>query len=132
MKRRVSFLALLVLIATAGAAGAGPCTPIKSVPTVITTQGVHCLTQNLTTGITSGNAITVGTNTVTVDLNGFTHGHTRSADVNGIAATGRRNVTVTNGTIRGFRRGVSILTSEGTVMERVCADQNELSGFVVG
>jgi hypothetical protein len=132
MKVLTSLLVLLVVVAGAGVAGAGPCTPITSVPTVITTQGVHCLTQNLTTGITSGNAITVGVNNVTVDLNGFTLAHTGSADVNGIAATGRHNVTVTNGTIRGFRRGVNILTSEGTVIEGVRADQNELSGFVVG
>jgi hypothetical protein len=132
MRVLASLLVLLVVVAVAGVAGAGPCTPITSVPTVITTQGVHCLTQNLTTGITSGSAITVATNNVTVDLNGFTLEHTGSADVNGIAATGRHNVTVTNGTIRGFRRGVNILSSEGTVIEGVRADQNELSGFVVG
>jgi len=132
MKVLTALLVPLVVVAVAGVAGAGPCTPITSVPTVITTQGVHCLTQNLTTGITSGSAITVATNNVTVDLNGFTLEHTGSANVDGIAATGRQNVTVTNGTVRGFRRGITIQSSEGAVIEGVRADQNELSGFVVG
>jgi len=123
---------LLAIVAGPARAADGPCTPITSLPRTITTGGVYCLTQSLTTGITSGNAITVNANNVTLDLNGFTLEHTGSADVNGIAATGRQNVTITNGTVRGFRRGVNIQTSESAVIEGVRADQNELSGFVVG
>src|SRR4029079_17155739 len=41
-------------------------TTIASLPAVISTQGVFCLTHDLNTAITSGNAITVNANNVTI------------------------------------------------------------------
>lgn len=38
------------------------CTEITSLPAVITTQGVYCFTDNLSTNITSGSAIEIQTN----------------------------------------------------------------------
>src|SRR5436190_3292229 len=45
-------------------------TVIASLPAVITTQGVFCLTHDLTTAITSGTAIDIQVNNVTIDCNG--------------------------------------------------------------
>ena len=47
------------------------CTAITSPPYVIATQGVYCLTGNLSTSITTGSAIEIQANNVTLDLNGF-------------------------------------------------------------
>src|SRR5690606_24652633 len=44
---------------------------IDSVPATISTQGVWCLRKDLSTNITSGNAITIATNNVTIDCNDF-------------------------------------------------------------
>ncbi len=44
---------------------------IDSVPATITTQGTWCLRKNLATNITTGNAITIATNNVTIDCNDF-------------------------------------------------------------
>src|SRR4249919_995356 len=46
-------------------------TTIASLPTVISAQGVYCLTHDLATAITSGDAIDVQTNNVTIDCNGY-------------------------------------------------------------
>jgi len=47
-----------------------PRTPISSVPFIITQPGSYYLTTNVT--VSSGSAITIATNNVTLDLNGFT------------------------------------------------------------
>src|SRR4029079_11936992 len=46
-------------------------TVIASLPTVISTQGVYCLTHDLATNITAGKAIDIQTNNVTIDCNGY-------------------------------------------------------------
>jgi hypothetical protein len=133
MKRRVSFLALLVLLAAVGAAGAGPCTPISSLPAIITTQGVYCFTQHLATSITTGNAIDVQVNNVTIDLNGFTLdgiGAGLATQTSGIYANKRQNVTVINGTIRGFLMAVFFEDlGEGHVVERIRAERNTFTAI---
>src|SRR5436853_6905176 len=45
-------------------------TPISSAPFTITNPGSYYVTTNLT--VSSGNAVTIATNDVTLDLNGFT------------------------------------------------------------
>ena len=44
---------------------------VTSLPAVITTQGTWCLTADLATAMTSGVAITIATNNVTIDCNNF-------------------------------------------------------------
>src|SRR6266851_7708628 len=67
---------LVMLVLGMGAAGAGAetvdCTPLTTLPAVITVQGVHCLTGDLSTPAASGSAIDIQVNNVVVDLNGFT------------------------------------------------------------
>src|ERR1035437_5568765 len=78
-----------------------PRTPISSAPFTITTPGSYYLTTNLT--ITSGDAITIGANGVTLDLNGFTIASTAaSATGSGIYInSGLRNLAILNGFIQG-------------------------------
>ena len=84
------------------------CTPITSLPAVITVQGIYCFTGHLSTGMTSGNAIDIQTNNVVLDLNGFKLGGLAAGPGTfavGIHVDDRRNITIKNGTVRGFFRG---------------------------
>ena len=84
---------------------------IETLPAVITTQGTWCLRRDLATSLNSGTAITVQTNNVTIDCNGFKLGGLGGgedmAEV-GIGAFERRRVTIRRCTIRGFETGVDL------------------------
>jgi len=76
-------------------------TPISSAPFTISVPGSYYLTTNLT--VSAGDAITIATNGVSLDLNGFTITSTApSATGYGILInTGLRNLTIMNGFIQG-------------------------------
>ena len=78
-----------------------PRTPISAAPFTINNSGSYYLTTNLT--VAGGNAITIATNGVTLDLGGFTIASTAaSATGTGILLnSGLRNLTIQNGFIRG-------------------------------
>src|SRR5688572_10806481 len=85
---------------------------ITSLPVTISTQGTWCLTQNLSTAITVGVAITVAANNVTIDCNDFKVGGLAggiSTNALGIAAVNALNTTIRNCGIRGFVEGVRII-----------------------
>jgi len=102
---------------------------ITSLPVTITTQGVWCMDRDLATAISSGVAITVATNNVTIDCNRFKLGGLAAGPGTtavGIAASSRLNVTVRNCNIRGFFYGVSIGLGGGHVVEHSRFDGNRL------
>src|SRR4249920_3466180 len=69
---------------------------ITSLPAVITTQGTWCLKQDLATTVTSGSAITINTNNVTIDCNDFKLGGLGAGLAtlaNGIYSLNRVNAT---------------------------------------
>jgi hypothetical protein len=78
-----------------------PRTPISAAPFTISAPGSYYLTTNLT--VATGNAITIATNGVTLDLGGFTIASTAaSATGYGILINrGLRNLTIVNGFIQG-------------------------------
>jgi hypothetical protein len=78
-----------------------PRTPISSAPFTITNAGSYYLTANLT--VSTGNAITIAANGVTLDLGGFTISSTAAgATGQGIRLnSGLRNLTILNGFIQG-------------------------------
>jgi hypothetical protein len=113
--------------------GNSTCTPITSLPNTITTPGVYCLTSDLATNVTSGNAIEIVTDNVVINLNGHTlDGQTAGlgTSTNGIYAYQRQNITIRNGTVRGFLFGIYLkddspyMTSQGHIIEDIRADQN--------
>jgi hypothetical protein len=137
-------VALLLSALLALALGAAParaetvnCTAITSVPTIITVQGIYCFTGHLATAITSGNAIDIQTNNVIVDLNGFKLGGLAAGagtTAIGIHALDRQNVTIKNGTVRGYLRGIQLETagaSQGHIVEDIRADLNKFVGIEV-
>lgn len=132
------FVLALVLGASATQAELINCTPITTLPAVITVQGVYCFKGNLATGMASGNAIEIKTNNVLLDLNGFKLGGLSAGlgtNTFGIYALDRQNITIRNGTIRGFRQGIVLEdgpASQGHVVEDIRADQNTQVGIHVG
>lgn len=104
--------------AAQGGQSYGNCTNfITSVPAVIDTPGTWCFNQDLSTALTSGNAITVSADDVTLDCNdfkldGLAAGAATTA--NGIGGNGNRlNVTVRRCNIRGFYFGIYLVGSGG-------------------
>src|ERR1051325_6278239 len=97
----IGALALMTIgLSTPVAAETVNCTAITGLPAVISTQGVYCLTRTLSTDITEGTAITIISNNVVLDLNGFTvaGGAGLGTLAVGIGAFDARNVTIRNGT----------------------------------
>ncbi|HTR40940.1 MAG TPA: hypothetical protein VMH87_04940 [Pseudomonadales bacterium] len=77
-----------------------PRTPISSAPFTITQPGAYYLTTNVM--VSSGNGITIATNGVALDLDGFTI-FSSAALANGIGISinsGLRNITIANGFIQ--------------------------------
>src|SRR5438105_1847117 len=87
---------------------------VDAVPIAITTQGIWCLKQNISTAATNIIAIDIQTNNVTIDCHGFKLGNlgagtgTASTGVN--ASNGLANIGVRNCTIQGFKNGIAIGT----------------------
>jgi hypothetical protein len=140
--RGLALAAMLLLAAHArpAAAETRTCTAVPSLPYTIATQGTYCLTDDLTTAITTGNAITITANNVVLDLNGHRlsglPGGT-GTEAYGIYASKRQNITIHNGTIRGFYVGVFLdddapyTSSQGHVIEDVRTDQATAAGISV-
>jgi hypothetical protein len=76
-------------------------TPISVAPFTISTSGSYYLTQNL--AVTTGSGITISSDDVTLDLNGFTISSTANpASGSGVSLSGtRKNIQIKNGGIKG-------------------------------
>lgn len=139
MKRFITLIALATaLMFTPARAETIECTVIDSIPFIITVQGIYCLKGNLASGLASGDMITVATNNVTIDMNGFKLGGLAAGTgttAHGIFALDRRNITIRNGSIRGFHRGIHLqgnpATSSGHLLEDLRLDGNTFIGAQV-
>jgi len=128
--KRLLFALLMSILATSIQAETINCTPITSVPATITAQGIYCLTGNLVTSQSSGNAITINAPNVTIDLNGWKVGGSgagASTQAYGIYSTAN-NVTIKNGIVRGFFWGID-LTGNGAVVQDMLVDSNTYVGI---
>lgn len=132
----LAMAALFSLFASEARAETAECTEIVSIPTVITEQGVYCFKRHQVTSMTSGSAIEIQADNVVIDLNGWKLGgsaagkETRSI---GIFAVNRKNITIRNGSIRGFQFAINLQGSLGSghLIEDIRADQNRLVGISV-
>jgi len=139
MKRFMPLIALATaLMATPAKAETIECTVIDSIPIIITVQGIYCLKGNLATSLAVGNMIDVTVNNVTIDMNGFKLGGLGAGVdtlAHGIHALDRRNITIRNGSIRGFFRGIFLegdaATSSGHLLEDLRLDGNRHAGAQV-
>jgi nitrous oxidase accessory protein NosD len=108
---------------------------ITSLPFTITTQGIWCLNADLTTAITSGSAITVAANNVTIDCNDFKLGGLAAGagtQTAGIYANTRDNLTIRRCNIRGFYYGTLLTSGSGHLIEDNRFDSNTVFGAYVG
>ena len=112
---------------------------IDSLPTVISTPGTWCLASDLTTSMVSGVAITIDSDDVTLDCNGFriddSGGGTGTTAV-GIQATNHSHLTVRRCEVRTFRIGLlfeqsAADTSVGHLVEDNLFNINRYQGLSV-
>ena len=114
---------------------------IASLPAVISSQGTWCLAQDLSTAATSGAAITISANNVTIDCNGHRIGNLAAGaatTATGVLAEGRRNATLRGCHVRGFASGIHLtgavsgqVTSSGHIVEDVVVEASTMQGIVV-
>lgn len=106
---------------------------IESLPANISTQGTWCLRKDLSTSISSGIAgVTIATNNVTIDCNGFKIGGLAGGSGTaaiGIASNDRFNTTVRNCSIRGFSYGIWAHGGGGHKIESNSLDGNTYIGL---
>ncbi len=129
---RLTLVLLMAMLVTSVRAETINCTPITALPATITVQGIYCLTHKLGTNMTSGAAITINANNVTIDLNGWKvdDGAAGSGtEAYGISSS-YSNVTIKNGIVRGFYVGI-YLAGSGDVVQDVLADSNIYVGIWV-
>jgi hypothetical protein len=100
---------------------------------VIDTQGLYCLTGNLVTSQTSGAAIVINANNVTLDLNGWKIGGQAAGTATSAYGilSGGVNVTGKNGIVRGFSFSI-YLSGRGAVIQNMLVDQNTTLGIYIG
>lgn len=136
MKRHLRLL-LAALILSSTAAGAATPKVIAKLPYKITKPGTYVLSKTFNY-LGPTHAIEVQADDVTVDLRGNllnyagTDGATTTAA--GVFADSRKNVTVRNGTIRGFFRAVYLenhINSARHVVEDIVAEKCRLLGLQV-
>jgi hypothetical protein len=136
IRRGLVVLALLGAAHFAPTAGAAEsydnCTGvIETLPATISTQGTWCLKHDVSTAITSGAAITIGTNNVTLDCNDFKIGGlTAGAGTNtiGVLASSKVNTVVRNCSVRGFLVGIN-LQGSGHLVEDNRVEQSTAVGI---
>jgi Calx-beta domain/Right handed beta helix region/FG-GAP-like repeat len=118
----------------------GTCRAITSLPFTITAQGSYCVLRNLSFsgGDAGAAAITINTDFVVLDLKGFKVGGGGAGpgtQASGVYALNRKNVTIKNGSIRGFLRGIYLRdtsgASQGHLVDGVRLHENTLAGIHV-
>jgi parallel beta-helix repeat protein len=136
-------LGALVLVLGTGTARADETTfcnaYITTLPYTISTQGHYCFDRNLSTAQTTGNAITINSDFVVLDLNNFKLGGGSAGMgtlAHGIFAANRSNITIRNGNIRGFAFGIRLGSQGATsgqnfLIENNVLDGNTLAGILV-
>lgn len=85
------------------------CNPISALPATISQPGTYCLTQNMYYSPTSGAAITITSNNVVLDFNGFSISGLNSATLaTGVLGSNVSGVHVRNGQINLFLVGINL------------------------
>ncbi|MDH3628020.1 MAG: hypothetical protein OES25_10230 [Acidobacteriota bacterium] len=146
------FLVLLALIAFCGVSNSGsleppgpPAPTMKNLsdvepriairndydtltPVVISFSGSYYLAEDIY-GFHGAHGIEIQVDDVTLDLNGFSIiGNIEVGSLDGISAGTLNNITVRNGRVRQFQRGVMINAGNGSIVENVQASLNGLIG----
>jgi parallel beta-helix repeat protein len=127
----------LLSVATVHTAAADThdCRQIQSVPVVLSAAGQYCLDHDVSTAMTSGAAVTIAANNVTIDCNEHKIGGLAAgagSHANGIAASNRLNTTIRHCSVRGFQGGISLDGASGALVEDNRLDNNLFTGIFIG
>lgn len=132
---RMLFALAALAAALPAAAETSACTEITTLPRTISAPGLYCLKKDLSTSITSGNAVTVSSNNVVIDCNDHAIAGTASAvstTAHGVYSSNRTNITIRNCAIRGFYRGALMYGTGGShLVENNAFDRNTYTGVRV-
>jgi hypothetical protein len=111
---------------------------ITSLPSVIDTPGIWCLKQDLATAMSSGTAILINSDNVTIDCNNYKLGGLAAGEGTqawGIGEFERRNITIRRCNVRGFYYAIvlsdSNLANGGHLIEDNRLDNNTAYGIVI-
>lgn len=137
-----SALAAVIALACAAAAPAPAhaetraCTPVASLPATLASPGVYCFTGDLSTAMTAGAAITIASDAVTLDCNGYKLGGLAAGpDSNaiGIKTSYSVDYAVVRGcNIRGFHQGVALTGIGVRVLDNRLDGNLKFGIFVAG
>lgn len=108
---------------------------IDALPATISTPGTWCLRKDLGTSLQSGYALTIDSNNVTLDCNGFRLGGLAAGDATGafgVVALNRMNATVRNCSIRGFYFGTYLVGAGHAVLDSRFDQNTHVAVFVQG
>lgn len=107
-----------------------PRTPIATLPFTITVPGSYYVTTNLT-GTSATNGITIAVSDVWLDLSGYVlTGIGSSLSGVQVPNTGLTNITVRNGTVRGWPiHGIEVNSDYAVTVEHIDASENGRSGI---
>lgn len=114
------------------------CTAIANLPATINIPGIYCLTSDFATNIATGPAIYIEASHVVLDLNGHVIDNLAAGPgttATGVTVSQRKNVTIKNGTLRGFYCGIHISdiapysSSQGNVVEDLRVDRSTFNGL---
>jgi len=125
---RVGGLACVLLTASAMAgAEVTDCTEITGLPFDVKEPGIYCLKTNLSVSLPFGGvALTIHADDVVIDLNGHTMEASGPTSAVAVFADAQKDVTVRNGTIRGFGGAVDLggftSAAQGNIVEDVRAE----------
>jgi hypothetical protein len=118
---------LLVHSASGETTSASGAEEITTLPATITLPGTYYLKQNFQVNMVSGDALLINASDVTVDFNGHTISNLAAGPTvtaRAVRAINRNNITIRNGRIIGFNRGIEIESHPHT-------DSNVSSGHLV-
>lgn len=96
-------------------------------PIVIDKPGSYVLTSNIVVS-TAANGIEINSDHVTLDLNGFAVIGSRISPSNGIRSSNKKNIAVTNGTVRDFGDNGIWLTGTNSQIKDIRAFNNGVNG----
>jgi hypothetical protein len=138
MLRVTALVICMTVIAGAARSETTNCTEVPSVPFFINTPGIYCLKMSLSLASAASTGIEIQADDVVLDLNGFVlDGSAAGAGTSswGIRAANHKNVTIRNGTVRGFYVGIFAgwITSEwtGNVLEDLLVDRSTGYAMIV-
>jgi parallel beta-helix repeat protein len=105
---------------------------IDTLPTTIATSGTWCLRKDLATNVTSGAAISIANDDVTIDCNDFKLGGLAAGNGSttaGVFANAHQDVTIRHCNIRGFKTGIFLSGGSGHLVEDNRLDNNLFVGI---